>query len=152
MVVMQTPRQQYRESNLIKLHPGPVGGPVDPTVLRKTAVRPLNPCQPDQRAQRRSSLACGEKRACTLYEVAGPDQMITTKIQIAFSFAPRNAHRGDDCALENLVLMRQQNASTQPIYPAVIGCVAAEIELGIDQRALPLTNIAFALFLEALGQ
>src|SRR5262245_36601972 len=92
MVFMQTPRQQYRESNLIKLQPGPVGGPVDPTVLRKTAIRPLDPRQPDQRAQRRSSLACGEKRACTLYEVACPDQMVTTKVQIPFGLAPRNAH------------------------------------------------------------
>src|SRR5262249_24874604 len=92
MVFMQTPRQQYWESHLIKLKPRPVGGPIDPTVLRKTAVRPLDSCQPDQRAQRRSSLACGEKRACTLYEVARPDQMITTNVQIAFSFTPRNAH------------------------------------------------------------
>jgi hypothetical protein len=144
MMFVQTPRQQYRQRNLIKLKPGPVGGPVDPTVLRKRAVRPLNRCQPDQRAQRRSRLSCGEKRASTLHKVACPDEMIPTEVQIAFDFAPGNAHRGDDCALENLVFMRQQHATAQPILAAVIGCVAAEIEFGIDHRALPLTNVPFA--------
>ena len=141
---MQTPRQQYRQRNLIKLQPGPVGGPVDPAVLRKTAVRPLNRRQPDQRAQRRAHLTRGKERACALHQVARPDEMITAEVQIAFGFAPGNAHRGDDCALENLVFMRQQHAPAQPILAAVIGRVAAEIELGIDHRALPLTNIRFA--------
>ena len=48
--------------------------------------------------------------------------------------------------------MRQQHAPAQPILAAAIGRVAAEIELGIDDRALPLTNIRFAFFLEGLGQ
>src|SRR6478609_4258226 len=78
--------------------------------------------------------------------------MISTEVQIAFGFAPGNAHRGDDCALENLVLMRQQHAPAQAIYPSVIGGVAAEIVLAIDQRALPLTNIGFAFFRKRLGQ
>ena len=35
---------------------------------------------------------------------------------------------------------------------SIIGGVVAEIELAIDHRALPLTNITFALFLKRLGQ
>jgi hypothetical protein len=54
--------------------------------------------------------------------------------------------------LENLVFMRQQHAPAQPIFAAVIGRVAAEIELGIDHRALPLANISFAFFRKRLGQ
>src|SRR4029453_10543920 len=56
------------------------------------------------------------------------------------------------CALENLVFMRQQYAPAQPIHAAVIESVAAEIELGIYHCALPLTNIAFALLGEGLGE
>src|SRR5262245_48300509 len=78
--------------------------------------------------------------------------MITAEIQIAFSLAPGNAHRGDDCALENLVFMCQQYAPAQSIHTAAIGRVAAEIELGIDQCALPLTNIRFAFLLKGLRQ
>ena len=48
--------------------------------------------------------------------------------------------------------MRQQHAPAQPILAAVIGRIAAEIKLGIDHRALPLTNIAFAFFCEGLRQ
>src|SRR5262249_38107942 len=80
IVFMQTPRQDYRQSNLIKLKPGPVGGPIDPTVLRKTAIRPLDRCQPDQRSQRRARLTRGKERACTLYEVARPHEMIATEV------------------------------------------------------------------------
>src|SRR6476646_53916 len=127
MVFMQTPRQQYWESNLIKLMPGPVGGPVDPTVLRKGTVWPLNRRQPDQRAQRRACLACGKERGCALHQIARPNEMISTKVQIALGFSPGNAHRGNDRALENLVLMRQQHAPAQPIFATVIGCFAAKI-------------------------
>src|SRR5262249_32397456 len=149
---MQTPRQQYWESNLIKLQPRPVSSPVDPAVLRKRAVRPLDRGQPDQRTKRRARLSRSQERAGTLHQVARPDEMITTEVQIAFDFAPRNAHRGDDRALENLVFMRQQHASAQSIFATVVGRVAAEIEFGVDHRALPLTNVSFAFFLKRLCQ
>ena len=48
--------------------------------------------------------------------------------------------------------MRQQHAPAQSKLAAVIGRVVAKIELGIDDRALPLTNIAFAFFCKGFGQ
>ena len=61
-VIVQPPRQQDRERNLVELQPRPIGSPVDPTVLRKTAVRPLDCRQPDQCAQRRARLTGREQR------------------------------------------------------------------------------------------
>ena len=142
---VQTPAQQYRERNLIKLKPGPVTGAINPAVLRKTAVRPLNGCQPDQCAKRRARLPGGEQRACTLHQVARPHEMITPQVLIALRFAPGNTHRSDHCALKNFVLMRQQYAPAEPIHAAAVAGVVSKVELRIHDGALPLTNVAFAL-------
>src|SRR5206468_3420793 len=83
---VQTPRQKYRESNLVKLQPGPISGAVDPAILWKTAVRPLNGRQPDQRAQRSAYLTRREEGGCAVHEVAGPNEMITTEIVVALGF------------------------------------------------------------------
>src|SRR6516165_2127093 len=107
VLFMQTPREKYRKSNLIELHPRPIRCAVDPAILWKTTVGSLNGCQPDQRAQRRACLASGEERRCAMHEVARPNEMITTKIVIALGFAPRNAHRCNHRALENFVFVGQ---------------------------------------------
>src|SRR5207247_10999905 len=117
----------------------------NPAVLRKRAVRPLGRRQPDQCTQRRSRLSCGEERACALHEIARPDEMITAEIQITLGFPPGDAHRSDDCALENFVLMRQQHAAAQPIHAAVVASVFAEVEFGIYDGALPLSNVCLAM-------
>ena len=143
--LMQPPRQENRESNLIKLQSRPIGGPVDPAVLRKTAVRPLDGGQPNQRAQRRARLTGGEERCCAVDKVARPNEVIAAQILITLRFAPRNAQRGDRCALKNFVFMRQQHASAQSIHSAAIGRIAAKIEFGIHDGALPLTNIPLAI-------
>src|SRR5262249_21434748 len=144
-VVMQTPRQKDRERNLVKLQPGPISSPVDPTVLRKTAVRPLNRRQPDQRAQRRACLAGGEQRHRAMHEIARPNEMIATEVLVTLCLAPGNTHRRDHCALKNFVLMREQHASAQPIHSAAVASIGTKIKFPIHHRALPLTNVRVAM-------
>src|SRR5213076_2095330 len=50
VLLVQTPGQQYRRGDLVELQNRPIGGAVDPAILGKTAVRPLNGGQPDQSA------------------------------------------------------------------------------------------------------
>src|SRR4029453_11010917 len=57
VLFVQTPCQQYRRGNLVELQAGPISGPIDPTVLRKTAIRPLNSSKPGKRSQRGACLA-----------------------------------------------------------------------------------------------
>ena len=139
--LVQPPRQQDRERNLVELQPGPISSPVDPTVLRKTAVRPLDRRQPDQRAQRRACLIRGEERHRAMHEVARPNEMITTQVLVPLCLAPGNAHRRDHCALKNFVLMREQHASAQPIHSAVVASICTKIKFPIHHCALPLTNV-----------
>src|SRR5207244_8036646 len=121
--------------------PGPISGPIDPTILRKTAVRSLNGSQPDQRAQWCTHLAGGKERCGALHEIASPDQMITPQIVVALGFTPGNTHRRNDRALKNLVFMRGQHTTAQPVHSAAVGRVGAEIEFWIHNRALPLADV-----------
>jgi len=144
-VIVQAPRKQDGRSNLIELQSRPIGTAINPAVLRKTAVRPLNRRQPDQSAQRRAGLASGEERDRAVHKIARPHEVIATEILVSLDFAPWNAHRGDDCALKNFVLMPQQHAPAQPINSAAVRCITAKIEFRIDNCTLPLANVRFAL-------
>ena len=148
---MQTPRQQHRHGHLVELQPRPIGGSINPAVLRKSAVRPLNRRQPDQSAQRRACLTGGEQCCGAVHEVSRPHQVITAQILVAFGFAPGDTHRGDHSALKNFVFVRQQHTSTQSIHSTGVAGIAAKVEFGIDDGALPLTNIPVALCLERFG-
>src|SRR4029077_4662407 len=92
VLFVQAPCQEYWRCNLIELQARPISGPVDPTILRESAVRPLNSSQPGQCAQRRACLARRKKCCCALHEVTGPHEMITSKIVIALGFAPGDTH------------------------------------------------------------
>src|SRR5262249_46706308 len=108
--------------------------------------------QPDQGPQRRANLPSGEERDRALHKIARPHEVIGTEILISFDFAPRNAYRGDDCALKNFVLMCLQYSAAQAIHPAGVPRVRAKVELRIDDGTLPLPNVRFALQIERLGQ
>src|SRR6185369_2390861 len=149
---VQTPRQQCRSSNLIKLQAGPISGTVEPTVLREASIWPLNGSEPHQSAQRRAGLAGGEKRSCALYQIASPDQVITTEIAFALGFAPGNAQRGNHRALKDFVFMGKQHAAAQPIHAAAVARVAAEIEFWIHYGTLPLPDIRFTVAIKWFSQ
>ena len=58
------------------------------------------------RAQWRSGLASCQKCGRALYQIAGPDEVITTQIGVAlFGLSPGDAHGGDQRALKKFVLM-----------------------------------------------
>ena len=140
----QMPRQQYRRQP----HRAAARAntqPIDPTVLRKTAVRPLHRSQ--ARPMRAAASGLTRKREARVH--SAPDrvsnEVITTEVPIALGLAPRNAHRGDDRALENLILIRTAGCTGSADTPRHDRKCVAEIELGIDHRALPLTNIPFAM-------
>src|ERR1700745_3453416 len=99
MIFIQAPRQQHWQSYLIKLKPSPISLPVNPTVLRKTAIGSLHGGEPDQGAQRRAHLASSKQSGCAMHQIARPHEVITTHVSIAFCFSPRNAHQGDERAL-----------------------------------------------------
>src|SRR5207248_9973983 len=120
--------QKYWRGDLVELQARPISGPIDPTILRKSAIRSLNGSQPDQCAQRRANLARGEERCCALYEVTRPDQMITSQIVVALGFAPGDTHRRNERALKNFVFMRQQHTTAESIHPAAIGRVRTEVD------------------------
>ena len=151
-LLVQPPRQQYRSSNFVELQARPVGRPIDPAILRETAVRPLKGGEPDQRAERRAGLAGGEKCGRALHQVSGPNEVITTAVVIALGFSPGDAQGGDQRALKNLVFMGQQHATAKPVHSAAIGGIIAEVELGIYNSALPLAHIPFTMRLKRLGQ
>ena len=78
--------------------------------------------------------------------------MIAAEVVVALRLTPGDAHRGDERALKDFVLMRQQNAAAQPVHAAAVASVIAEVEFGIDDRALPLADIPLAMRLKRLGQ
>ena len=151
-LLVQAPGQQDRGGDFVELQAAPIGAAVNPAILREAAIGPLKRRQPDQGAQRRAGLAGGEQRGGALHQVSRPDQMIATQVVVALGLTPGDAHGGDERPLKDLVLMRQQHATAQPVHAAAIGGVPAEVEFGIHDGALPLADIPFAVGLERLGQ
>src|SRR5215471_3767385 len=147
-MIMQASRQQHWQCYLIKLKPTPIGFSVDPAILRKAAIGPLNGGEPDQSAQRCARLAGSEQSGCALHQVARPHKMVTTHVPVTFRFAPGNAHRSDERALKYLIFVCEQNGAAQPIYASAVGSIATKIKLGIYDCALPLLNITLRVFCE----
>jgi hypothetical protein len=45
----------------------------------------------------------------------------------------------------------EQDAATQPVHSAAIACVGREVEFGVNDGSLPLTEVSFPVSLERLG-
>ena len=78
--------------------------------------------------------------------------MIAAEIRVSFIFAPGNAHRSDERARINLVLVREENRSAQPIHRSLVSRVAAQVCFRRGHRAFPLADILIAMFLEGRRQ
>ena len=112
-MLMQAPGQQYRSSDLVQLQTAPTGAAINPAILRKTAIGPLERREPDQRPERCSGLAGGQQRGGALHEVSGPDEMITAQVVVPLSLTPGNTHGCDERTLKYLILVGQLGAGPQ---------------------------------------
>ena len=132
--------------------PRPIRFAIDPAILWEPSIRQLNGRKPDQRAQGSSRLAGRQKRGRALHQIACPDQMITAEIAVVLGLTPRDAHRCNQSALKCFILMGEQDAATQAIHGTAVRRVIAEVILRIDDCALPLPNIGFAMNIERFRQ
>src|SRR4029077_17414524 len=128
------------------------GAPAGQAILREEPTRRLNASQPNQRPKRCFLLPSSKQRVCALHEITRPDEMIPAEIIVTFDLAPRNGERCDDRALKNLVFMREQNATRQPIHTAAIAGLGGEIELISDVGAMPLAHESVALAFKPISQ
>src|SRR5262245_29220639 len=78
--------------------------------------------------------------------------MIPSEIVVAFGLPRGTTHGSYERTLKGLVFAGQQHGPAEPVHSTSIACVLAEIELGIDDGALPLAHISFTVGLEWLGQ
>ena len=78
--------------------------------------------------------------------------MIAAQVVVSFGLAPRNTHRGDQGAFENLVFVREQNTSAQAIKAAFVAGVLVEFMIGIDDGSFPLLDIVVPVFVEWRSQ
>ena len=109
-----------RKGDLVELNAPPVGGSVDPEVLRKAAIRLLRAGQVHQGPAGRIYATAGQQRGGALHHVAGPDKVVPAHIIVAFVLAPGNGGGGDEGAGIVLVLVGQNNVLTHLQQPAGI--------------------------------
>ena len=74
----------------IHLHAGPIGGAIEPAILRPMAVRLLRGFEPMQHAPCTLEVARCDECTRRLDKVARPDEVVATEILVAFVEAPRN--------------------------------------------------------------
>ncbi len=92
---------------------------VEPAVLGPGAVRPLDPLEVAQRAQRRHVIARLEERRRHVEEVSRPDQVIDL-VAVAHLLAPGRAGSGDEGPRVRLVLEAAQDAHRGPGQKAAV--------------------------------
>ena len=105
----ETPGEDDRESDFIELLAAPVGGSVDPEVLRKAAVGLLSTGEIDQRAACRLGTAAGEHGGGRLHHVARPHEMIAAHVVVAAILSPGDGGGGNKGSGVGLVLVRQKH-------------------------------------------
>ena len=92
--------EQDREGAFVHLDAVPVGGAVEPGVLRPVAVGLLDGAQIGEDRQRVVGGAGGEEAARGLDQVARPDQMVAAEVVVALAEAPGDRQAGDRRARE----------------------------------------------------
>jgi hypothetical protein len=132
---MQPPREHDRKSYLVQLNASPVGLPIYPRVLRKSAILLLNTGEIDKRPQRCNQITCGQQPGCAVDHVARPHQMIAAQILVPMRLAPGNAQRRDQGAAIVLVFMRQYQF---PAAAIKLTAIAAEPLERMQTAADPL--------------
>ena len=110
----------------IHLHAGPIGGAIEPAILRPMAVRLLRGFEPMQHAPCTLEVARCDECTRRLDKVARPDEVVATEILVAFVEAPRNRETRDDSTRERTRLMRPNDGGTDAIG---IGIADRSIEL-----------------------
>ena len=147
---VQTPCQQDRRGNFVELQTRPIGGAIDPAILRETAVR--SP-EPRARSMPATAFRSGRLREarCALPGRASRRGDNHRDRHRRFLSHPRGCSVKRPARLGK-PFVREQNATAQPIHSTAIGRILAEIEFGIHNGALPLPNIPLAMRLERLGQ
>ena len=116
----ETQGQQYREGDLVQLDSPPVRIPVDPEVLRKTAVLLLRNREIDECPQRCGILTGGEQGGSAADHIPGPNQVISALVFVTPGFSPRNRKRGDQGAGIGLVLVSEKQTETAVVEVALV--------------------------------
>src|SRR5262245_30532091 len=107
--------EQDGKGAFIHLHAGPIGGAIEPAILRPMAVRLLGSFEPKQHAPCILEVARRDERTRRLDKVARPDEVVATEILVAFVEAPRNRETCDDSARERTRLMRANDGGADAI-------------------------------------
>src|SRR4029077_3797285 len=94
--------------------------------------------KPNQRTKRRAGLARGEQRRGAFDHITRTHEMIPAQIRVTLVFSPRDAHRSDERAWIDLILVGEQNEPAQAIEVAAVARLAAQIILSRRECAPPL--------------
>src|SRR6185312_14943090 len=135
----------------VELAPLPIRRAVDPEILEEPAVRLLGDREVDERTQRRAGIAARDQRARRLHHVARPHEVVAAEVFVSHGIAPGDARRGDEGALERLVLMGEQEVVARAVEPPAIPGDAGEVG-ELRARLAPLRDEARTPQRERLAQ
>src|SRR5690348_7712590 len=136
----QAPCEHDGKRNLVQLNAPPIGGSINPEVLREASIRLLRARQVHQCPACSSRGAACQQRGHTVNHVARPHQVIAAEVVVALGLSPRNTRRGYDRANKSFVFMCEKQAMANAVEAAAVARTILEVH-DIPSGAAPLLEI-----------